>query len=270
LLERYPAIDPLCELGSWNTDLVTPSVAQDPRVLESDAIYVALADEAKGLAAALLLAGSDRGSARAPVVLAVADEQAGAASVIPQDPHGPEGIEVFGVLSRALAPDLVLRGLTETLARAMHENYYRMESARGITVEMNESVAPWGELPESLKESNRRFADGIGDKLRAVGCALVPAPLVDLEDSLVEFDESEVEQLAELEHDRWCTDQLRDGWTRGDIQDPVQKIHNFIVGWDDLPESEREKDREAMRELPRMLAGAGFEVHRVRGLPQPR
>ena len=57
---------------------------------------------------------------------------------------------------------------------------------------------------------------------------------------------------------------MRDGWkpTNG-AKDPDRKLHPTLVPWDELPEAEKEKDRDAIRGLPAMLARAGFELRRL-------
>ena len=224
------------------------------------AIYVALADEARGLASALQLAQAP--GPPAPLTLVINDERLGAATLA-GGARERRAIEIFGILSRALAPDLMLQGLNETLAREMHASYRRNQIARGADPADSRLVA-WDELSDDLKSSNRAFADGIPEKMAAVGFVAVPSALVDLDgvDSL--FAPDEVEALAVLEHERWVRDRARDGWSFGATRDDARKLHPSMVPWEDLSEPEREKDRDAVRDLPRILAEAGFEVHRVR------
>jgi hypothetical protein len=171
----------------------------------------------------------------------------------------------FGVLTAALTPEILLRGLNEVLARACHDTYLRKQLAAGEPPGPP-SLVPWEDLPESLRDSNRRFADGIGTKLDAVGAVIVPAPLVDPSGALPSFTEAELERLARDEHDRWMEDLLRDGWrhTTGE-KAPEQRLHPLLVPWEELSEPEREKDRDVVREIPLMLARAGYEMHRPDG-----
>jgi len=127
----------------------------------------------------------------------------------------------------------------------------------------------WEQLDESWKDANRAFADGIGAHLAATGCVLVPAPLIDPRGSLHSFSDDEVEALARLEHERWVADKVRSGWRYGPERDDDHRIHSGIVDWEQLPESERDKDREPIREIPEMLAYAGFEIVRVGNLGNP-
>jgi hypothetical protein len=126
-------------------------------------------------------------------------------------------------------------------------------------------MEPWERLPESLRESNRRFADGVGAKLAAAGCAVVPAPLIDPLGDLFGFTDADIEELAREEHDRWMRDLLRDGWRRTTGEkDPKRKLHPLLVPWKELSEADREKDRDAARLIPLMLAQAGYELYRPR------
>ena len=79
------------------------------------------------------------------------------------------------------------------------------------------------------------------------------------------FTDQEIEALARIEHDRWAADLERDGWQPGPVKDPVAKEHPLLVPWEELSEDDREKDRVAVRNLPRMLLDAGFAIERAGG-----
>src|SRR5437588_654112 len=100
-----------------------------------------------------------------------------------------------------------------------------------------------------------------GPKRQAAGWALVPAPLTGSDGA--GFADADIEQLARMEHDRWMRDKIRDGWRYGPKRDDAARIHPLLVPWEELPESERDKDRNPMRELPQMLARVGLEVQRA-------
>jgi RyR domain len=122
---------------------------------------------------------------------------------------------------------------------------------------------PWSRLPERLKEANRAFADRIGSKLEATGCALAPDPLVGPDANGFSFSHEEVEELARLEHDAWCDALRMEGWRPGPGMDSDSKEHPMLVPWEQLSEEERNKDRDPVRALPTMLAAAGFEILRL-------
>ena len=264
LLMRHPELGSICTIDAREVGSDAEFARGDLGLAGEDALpvssaYVCMADEADGLAVAMALRRRQE-TRHAPIVVTVADGGAGVASAVRDGSGILEDIDAFGVLSGALKPDLLLRGTNELLARAKHDEYLSHELAKGVPPGPP-SVVPWDELSEDLKEANRRFADGIGAKLQAAGCALVPAPLTGSDGA--GFADADIEQLARMEHDRWMRDKIRDGWRYGPKRDDAARIHPLLVPWEELPESERDKDRNPMRELPQMLARVGLEVQRA-------
>ncbi|MGF9755053.1 NAD-binding protein [Microvirga sp. 0TCS3.31] len=148
----------------------------------------------------------------------------------------------------------------ELMAMARHEDYCAAERLRGITSRNNPSLVSWDELPESLKDSNRRFAVAVGSVLGELGAGLVPLGRP-LDPDAIPVSRARMETLAQQEHDRWMNDLVRDGWTYSSgPKDPQRKTHPLLIGWDDLDEPEREKDRDAIRAIPRMLARVGYAL----------
>lgn len=252
LQHAYPELPGLCEI-------VTQPAIEAPAERPTQ-VLVSILDEAVALTTALALRGALPG---VPVVVAVADEASGVASALRSEGRSFGSLVPFGVLSRALSPELLRHAATEVLARAKHDEYVQAEARRGLGPADNPSLQPWDDLPPALKESNRRFADGISAKLEATGCVLVPAPLADPRAPGFAFREDEIEELAVAEHDRWVADLVRDGWkpTTGP-KDADRKLHPLLVGWDELDEDDKDRDRDPVREIPAMLARAGFRVVR--------
>jgi hypothetical protein len=261
LLRRYSRLPALCDLEAVPEEFDSPDLAAEV-ARDVTAVYVALADEARGLATALAL----RAHLADPVeiVLAANDAHGGVANAFPEREQGEAPIHLFGTLSEVLAPRLLFRGVNEALARARHEDYVRRETELGVTPGEG-SLVPWKDLPPALKESNRRFAGGIWKKLRAGGCVVVPAPLGGRNEHGFAFSAEEVDALAPGEHERWMDDLIYDGWrlTSGP-KDPGRKLHPKLKDWEELEEADRERDRDAIRAIPRLLNRVGYEVYRVR------
>ena len=255
LLARHPGLTRLCDVGTL--ELHAGGLAEPPSDLPPPtAVYVCVASEARGVTLALALRASGTAGS-VPVVVTVRDEDEGMATAL----HPRGGVVPFGVITRVMTSDLVTRGTVEVLARAKHAQYVRDERGRGQTPASNPSMAPWHALDESLRQSNRRFAEGVGQKLRSAGIAVVPAPLADPSRADEILPDEQVEELAIGEHDRWCEDLIADGWRQGPgPKDPERKLHPSLVPWSELSEEERDKDREPVRALPEMLAHVGFEL----------
>lgn len=161
--------------------------------------------------------------------------------------------------AQVLGPALFERSARELIARARHAEYVDRERRKGVTPDQNPSMRPWEELSDSLRESNRRFADSVGRRLADLDAELEPlaGPV-----EPPRLDPALIEELARVEHDRWVEDLTADGWRHHDgDKDPERKLHPLLVGWDQLDEAERDKDRDSIRGIPEFLARIGYELH---------
>jgi TrkA-N domain/RyR domain len=273
LLDRYPPLERYCSLGTRPGPIESAAFQSGSAMLDEDGAcdvthaYVCLEDEADALEAAVALhAAPDALSV--PVAVVVDDSRAGVATVLAAEGGRFANISAFGLLTEVTSPELLLRGMNEVIARAKHEEYIRDELANGGSVEENPSMRPWGELEESMREDNRKFADGIGEKLTATGCVLVPMALRDPDEPPFSFTDAEVESLARQEHERWFQAKLADGWRFGRPRDDERKLHDQLVPWEELDERNRDRDRDPVRQLPEMLELTGFRIQRCSS-PQP-
>lgn len=223
------------------------------------AAYVCMSDHARALTAALALAGHEQ--ARGASILVATDSVHRSVERALRQ-AGSDRLGAASVFRLALTPELLELQRREILARANHDHYRRHQLVEGLSERENPSLVSWDALPESLKESNRRFADGVDDKLAHVGYTVVPASAANGR-SPFEFSQQELDRLAPLEHTRWKRDLELQGWTYGEgPKDPLGKRHPLLVEWETLSATEREKDYVLVRELPQMLAEVGLEVRR--------
>lgn len=44
------------------------------------------------------------------------------------------------------------------------------------------------------------------------------------------------------QHDAWCADKIKDGWTYGPVKDAAAKTHPCLVDFDALPPEQKAKD----------------------------
>lgn len=155
------------------------------------------------------------------------------------------------------APELV-PDLRETIAQAMHEAYRHASQGKARSRDL--SMAKWDKLPDYLKESNRQQADHIFEKLRRIGCTVHKAANRNI--TPMTFTEDEIEIMAKMEHDRWNEERLLDGWKWGERRDATKKTSPYLVGWSELPEDVKERDRQTVRKIPEFLAKVGLEIQR--------
>jgi hypothetical protein len=173
-----------------------------------------------------------------------------------------EGLSAFGLLDKTFKPELLFDGTHEILARAIHESYRFGQEEKGETFETNVSIVAWDELPENLKESNRRQADHIGIKLKAIGCTIVP--MTDWDTEPFKFSEKEIELIARMEHERWMSERLQDGWTfKKGKKNVKRKTSPDLVPTERLTTDAFELDQNPVKYLPRYLAKVGFQIYRI-------
>jgi hypothetical protein len=149
----------------------------------------------------------------------------------------------------------------ESAAEAVHNKYLEENRKRLQDI----SNQPWKDLPEHLKQSNRQqvlFARHILNKagfdLRQISTQN-PADAVDLASAQYE---QAIEKMAELEHGRWNTERIRDGWKPGQ-RNQINKTSPYLLPWSRLPEKIKEYDRQAIRDWPQVLKGIGVEIYKL-------
>ena len=162
--------------------------------------------------------------------------------------------------SRLVIRDVLLGEARDNLAEAIHEKY--REDNEGSKDPEDHAMAPWARLREDMKESNRRQADHIPVKLKAIGCDF--APVHGHEPRMIEITDKEFETMAEMEHQRFVAEKLLAGWSLGPEKDYEKKTRPDLVEWAKLPEEIKDVDRRAVRAIPNLLAQAGFETYRLK------
>ena len=87
-----------------------------------------------------------------------------------------------------------------------------------------------------------------------------PQPLEFKGVKLPESLDSLVEALAENVHDTWARGRMDQGWTYGPARDDAAKKHPCLVPYADLPESERDYDRNTAMSTIRFILAKGFAI----------
>ncbi len=166
--------------------------------------------------------------------------------------------ELFRLL---MLQDVLFARVLEPLAQAIHAEYlvHVTPDADGNLPPM---AVPWDALPEEFRESNRDQARDIRTKLEAVNCGITPLAM-GVTGAVTALPDDQVEYLSKMEHDRWMAEKQRKGWIAGVVRDNNKKVHPDLVPWEELDEVAREKDRNAIRTIPKLLDEVGFAVHPV-------
>jgi len=164
------------------------------------------------------------------------------------------------------------------------------DAERARRIRAKATFQPWADLSGEERAFNRSQADHVLIKVRAValrsgdlpfraaahllqqvsttesaGLAAtdrlaVPAALDLVEARWSQLTGPEIEQLAILEHERWCADRWLAGWVHGAVRDDLRRQHPDLVPYDQLSDPVKEYDREAVRRVPHLLRMACVSV----------
>lgn len=88
----------------------------------------------------------------------------------------------------------------------------------------------------------------------------IPKPIdtsnITLNDTLLELTEA----IAENVHEVWAASRIAEGWTFGEKRDDVKKQTPCLVPYDELPENEKEYDRNTALETLKFITALGYKI----------
>lgn len=69
-----------------------------------------------------------------------------------------------------------------------------------------------------------------------------------------------VEEMARNVHEVWAEGRMREGWRYGPVRDDAAKLHSCLVPYEDLPDSEREYDRNTAVGTLKFILSKGYRI----------
>lgn len=70
------------------------------------------------------------------------------------------------------------------------------------------------------------------------------------------------EKIAKNVHEVWAKSRMDEGWTYGSVRDDVRKQHPCLVPYEELPEIEKEYDRNTSQETLKVIMKLGFSIEK--------
>ena len=153
--------------------------------------------------------------------------------------------------------------IIETLAEFIHEQWRKGDWHKEKHLDV-----PYARLAPNAQEDNRAAARRIPEVLSLAGFRIASREEASASskpsvDETARNVEAQIELLAEAEHAGWMMQRARSGWRYGPVRDNEKKLHPFMIAYGDLPESEKDKDRVAVRSYPHQVRVAGLEIVRI-------
>ena len=87
-----------------------------------------------------------------------------------------------------------------------------------------------------------------------------PQPLDTADVVLGEDLETLIEKMAKNVHEVWAQTRMNQGWVYGEERNDALKHHPCLVAYEELPESEREYDRNTALETLKLICKLGFKI----------
>lgn len=70
------------------------------------------------------------------------------------------------------------------------------------------------------------------------------------------------EKIAENVHEVWAWGRVKEGWTYGEVRDDEKKTTPCLVPYGELPDNEKDYDRNTALETIRLIVALGYEIKR--------
>ena len=88
----------------------------------------------------------------------------------------------------------------------------------------------------------------------------IPQPIDTSNVKLPEDLEQLVEQMSKNVHEVWAETRIKQGWTYGEERNDELKTHPCLVPYEDLPEEEKEYDRNTAIGTLKLILKLGFRI----------
>ena len=87
-----------------------------------------------------------------------------------------------------------------------------------------------------------------------------PNPIDTTDIKLPEELDALTEKIAENVHEVWAQNRMAEGWTYGPVRDDAKRQTPCLVPYEDLPESEKDYDRNTAMETLKFIVTMGVDV----------
>ena len=168
-----------------------------------------------------------------------------------------------------LEPQKTLQFLPiDELAPAIHESFRKLNKLKGWTVKSRFDKI-YKTLDNEAKEDNIAAARRIQEILAIVNLRIGKANSSEKynkkNDQTIESHlEHHIELLSTLEHNGWMMQRLKMGWKFNEKRDDDLKLHNLLIPYSKLPNDEKEKDRNSIRDYPKRLRLVGYRINWIK------
>lgn len=250
LLTTQPIIAELIDIKKFESDIGVFNAETSSQIISDTNPNIAYVASESSECTMITLKGLENTKVNIPIIVCeLADDIV--LKRLKLDYKGNTNI-LFAPVKQAMGKmDTVLQTKEDILASEIHNKYVRSQLKQEASSSSNSSLQKWQLLPESLKDANRNQADHLHIK-----CRLIVGKQSYNEQDVRECLSPElVEAMAIIEHQRWVAAKRIDGWRFIDGQKDIQaRLSPCIVEWCKLDELEKQKDRDAVINIPELVS----------------
>ena len=171
-----------------------------------------------------------------------------------------------------LSFEQLMGDMVDQYARTVHEKYrsQRIHDAVKLglpqdeirRIQSEERMADWEALKELYKDNKRSQIRYLGERFDRFNTGIGLRPILPgAADTISDLFGPILDQLSELEHQRWMLDKLADGWSLGKL-DTELRHHPDMIPYEQLDESVKDYIRVSVRSIPEYLKEIGYELYR--------
>jgi len=263
---RYPELDESAEIHFVDGDLSSQDAIIDRSTLLDVAAtapitgtYCCNRNDGKALSSALAMQAvlSKQSENSGPVFTRQTRSNSLPRSQIGVDALKPGELVSFGALDELAKDTGIFSDHIDGLARTFHNAY------QSIATKNKPSNIPWEDLSEDMRDASRRLVIHIPAKLHCLGLDLehwlqetgdqlnvTELPKIDIPQDRSNL----IEQLAELEHERWMVERRINGWTFSSERDNFRRLHPDLIPYNRLSDESKSYDRKMVASLIEMVS----------------
>lgn len=180
-------------------------------------------------------------------------------------------LDVSDFMSK-LSFEQLMGDMVDQYARIAHEKYrsqrihdainFRMPLDEIKRIQSDEHMADWENLKELYKENKRSQIRYLGERFDRFNTGIGLRPILPgAADTVSDLYGPILDQLSELEHQRWMLDKQANGWSLGKLDTQLRK-HPDMIPYQQLDESVKDYIRVSVRNIPAYLKEIGYELYR--------
>ncbi len=71
-----------------------------------------------------------------------------------------------------------------------------------------------------------------------------------------------IEAMAKNVHETWAENRISQGWSYGEQRDDSRRLHPCLVPYEELPEEEKDYDRDTALSTLKLICKLGFRIEK--------